>query len=184
MKVVVASQNPVKVESIKRAFEKAFPSEKFEFTGVSVPSNVAAQPMTNEETLKGARNRLNNIKKEIPMSDFWVSIEGGLEIEDEKMVVFAWVIIANRDFESKSRTADFILPQKTMELINQGYELGHADDIVFGKVNSKQEMGSVGILTKGIIDRTEYYEHAAILALIPFINEELYIEDRDSELYL
>ena len=61
-----------------------------------------------------------------------------------------------------------------MELINQGKELGEADDIVFGQSNSKQKNGAVGILTNNIIDRTQFYVEAMVLALIPFLNEDIY----------
>lgn len=33
---------------------------------------------------------------------------------------------------------------------------------------------TIGILTRDIIDRTEYYKHALIMALIPFMNESMY----------
>lgn len=52
-------------------------------------------------------------------------------------------------------------------------ELGQADDIVFGQINSKQKQGTVGALTKNEIDRSEYYRHAVILVLSPFVNPEL-----------
>jgi len=52
--------------------------------------------------------------------------------------------------------------------------LGHADDMVFKRENSKQKDGTVGNLTNGIIDRAEYYKPAIILALIPFINKDLF----------
>jgi non-canonical (house-cleaning) NTP pyrophosphatase len=48
-------------------------------------------------------------------------------------------------------------------------ELGVADDIVFSRVDSKRTGGSVGLLSGGLIDRTAYYEHAMILALVPFM---------------
>lgn len=53
-------------------------------------------------------------------------------------------------------------------------ELGHADDQVFGRVDSKKKDGVVGILTHGAIDRAHYYQHALVLALIPFINNTIY----------
>jgi non-canonical (house-cleaning) NTP pyrophosphatase len=54
--------------------------------------------------------------------------------------------------------------------------LGEADDIVFGRSNSKQDNGAVGLLTDNVIDRAQLYEHAMILALIPFKNELLYAQ--------
>ena len=66
------------------------------------------------------------------------------------------------------------MPIKISNLIKEGYELGDADDIVFKRSNSKQKNGAVGILTDNLINRTDYYSHAIILALIPFTNSKLY----------
>jgi len=76
----------------------------------------------------------------------------------------------------KGKTGSFFLPQKVAELVRQGMELGEADDIVFGKKNSKQANGAIGILTDDVITRTTYYVPAIIMALIPFKNEELYYD--------
>ncbi|MGK0308683.1 MAG: non-canonical (house-cleaning) NTP pyrophosphatase, partial [Urechidicola sp.] len=40
--------------------------------------------------------------------------------------------------------------------------------------NSKQKNGAVGILTGNLIDRTQFYVEAMVLALIPFLNKEIY----------
>jgi non-canonical (house-cleaning) NTP pyrophosphatase len=52
--------------------------------------------------------------------------------------------------------------------------LGEADDLVFGRSNSKQANGAVGLLTDDAVTRTTYYVPAVIFALIPFKNAELY----------
>ena len=52
-------------------------------------------------------------------------------------------------------------------------ELGHADDQVFKRDNSKQANGAIGILTNNVIDREAYYIHAVIMALVPFKNPAL-----------
>ena len=50
--------------------------------------------------------------------------------------------------------------------------LGDADDAVFADTNSKQKGGTVAKVTKGMVDRTAYYEHALHLALVPFVHDE------------
>jgi non-canonical (house-cleaning) NTP pyrophosphatase len=45
---------------------------------------------------------------------------------------------------------------------------------VFGRTNSKQEEGAIGLLTGGIVDRRQLYEQAVVLALVAFKNEKLY----------
>jgi inosine/xanthosine triphosphatase len=52
-------------------------------------------------------------------------------------------------------------------------ELGPTDDKVFGRENSKQANGSVGLLIRDVIGKEASYTQAVILTLIPFRNENL-----------
>ena len=173
-KVIISSKNPVKINAVKSGFQKMFPDETFDYMGVSVQSEVSDQPLTDNETFQGATNRANNAKSLFAEADYWVGIEGGIEKIDNEMEVFAWVFIISNNQKGQSKTATFLLPKKIVSLVNQGKELGTANDIVFNKTNSKQKNGTVGILTNDIINRTTYYVDAVVLALIPFKNDELY----------
>ncbi|MBK6263523.1 inosine/xanthosine triphosphatase [Marivirga sp. S37H4] len=177
-KVIIASKNPVKINAVKNGFEKMFPSEHFEFVGISVPSGVRDQPRDNQETKRGAFNRSVNAKKQVHDAHFWVGIEGGIDKIENEMEAFAWVVIQSEEMYGKAKTGTLYLPQAVVALINEGKELGEADDLVFGHTNSKQKNGAVGILTGNIIDRTSYYTHAVIMALIPFKNADLYKLDQ------
>ncbi len=119
-------------------------------------------------------NRAKFVKKSYPLANFWVGIEGGVEIIGDEIAAFAWVYVLSESHVGKSRSGLFFLPKSVADLIRAGIELGDADDIVFKKQNSKQSDGAVGILTNSVIDRIQLYEHAIILALIPFVNEGLY----------
>ena len=77
-----------------------------------------------------------------------------------------------------AKTASFRLPQKICDLVLvKKMELGDADDEVFQRVNSKQGEGTVGVLTRSMIDRASYYDHAIKLALIPFLWPEHYVSN-------
>ena len=146
--------------------------------GVRAASGVPDQPMSDGETLRGAQNRVRNVQELEPHADYWVGIEGGVDINAETGTVqnFAWVAITERDGgrTGKARTAAYDLPEETARLVrDEGMELGHADDVVFGRTNSKQASGSVGLLTDDVVDREAYYLQAVILALIPFKNRGL-----------
>lgn len=176
--IIIASTNPVKIQAVKNGFEQMFAEQKFEFKGVSVPSEVASQPMSNQETLQGAQNRADNANSAVAGAVYYVGIEGGVELVENEMEAFAWVVIKGAEKYGKARTGTFYLPKSIVDLIKVGKELGEADDIVFDRKNSKQDNGAVGILTGNIIDRAQYYTQAVILALIPFKNCELYSEGR------
>lgn len=172
--LVIASTNPVKIQAIRLGFERLFPDECFEILTTSVPSGVSDQPLSDEETLQGATNRASGAAQAFPQGDFWIGIEGGIEDHNGQMAAFAWVVVYTPRQFGKGRSGTFFLPPAVAGLIRQGKELGEADDIVFKKQNSKQANGAIGILTGDVIDRTSLYEHAVILALVPFKNPELY----------
>lgn len=175
MKIVVASDNPVKIQATERSFRLCFPTIPIEVSGISVPSGVGTQPRTEEETLQGAKNRVAAVQQKDSTADYWVGIEGGVEDNKGEMASFAWVYILARNGQvGKGRTGTFFLPNAMRQLVLAGKELGEANDIVFNLENSKQKLGAVGSLTKNHIDRTTYYQQAVTLALIPFIQPDLY----------
>jgi len=73
MKIVVASQNPVKVAATRAAFAALMPGAELEMMPVSASSGVSEQPTSDAETRRGARNRINNARSAVPDADFWVS---------------------------------------------------------------------------------------------------------------
>jgi inosine/xanthosine triphosphatase len=168
MLVLVASENPVKIAAAEIGFGRLFPEENFTFRGISVPSGVSVQPMTRAETLQGAFNRAKNALERVPDAAYSVGIEGGVEEIEGRFEVFAWVVVLHEGIVGRAQTGVFMLPDEVAQLIHAGKELGAADDIVFGRSNSKQENGSIGLLTDDAITRTTYYTEAVIMALIPF----------------
>jgi inosine/xanthosine triphosphatase len=172
--IAVSSHNPVKAAAVRRGFGRMFPDQQFKIQTISVSSGVGDQPFSNQETLRGALNRANYAAQHLPKADYWVGVEGGIEDQNDGMIAFAWVVVQSDNLLGKGRTGTFYLPPRIAKLIRQGIELGDADDIVFGKSNSKQNNGAVGLLTGNVIDRTRLYETAVILALLPFKNPDLY----------
>jgi inosine/xanthosine triphosphatase len=164
-KVIIASTNPVKVKVAEKAFASVFPETEFEFVPVKSESGVPDQPI-NEQTLEGARNRLKFVQNKYPDADYWISQEGGLYKEEGKMFVRAWIAACDKEgFVTESSTSNFNLPPGVKKHIEEGLELAHAHDKHFGTVNSGQSTGAVGHLTDGLVDRTEYYMHSAIIVL-------------------
>ncbi|TBT48189.1 non-canonical purine NTP phosphatase [Vibrio parahaemolyticus] len=167
-KVVIASLNPAKINAVKSAFQSAFPQQAFEFVGIIVPSEVADQPMTNEETHRGAVNRVKNAKVEMPTADFYVGLEAGIEGN----VTFAWMVIESDTHRGESRSASLMLPPEVLAQLADANELGDVMDKVFGTENIKQKGGAISLLTQNQLTRSSVYHQALILALIPFTNPD------------
>lgn len=121
---------------------------------------------------------------------FSVGLEGGCAEDADgfeeaagSMICYAWMAVVQLGDDGTearwgfARTASMPLPPVVAELIRGGMELGLADDKVFGRTNSKQSDGSVGLFTRGLINRTGYYSHALTLALVPWMNPDKFSAD-------
>lgn len=172
--VVVGSANPVKVRAVRRAFDRLFGAHAVQVVGLPVPSGVAEQPRTDAETRAGAEARAERLGELRPEADFRVGIEGGVEEGAPGMSAFAWVVVRSHDLVGRARSGSFVLPPSVADLVRAGHELGVADDMVFQQRNSKRDAGAIGLLTGGVVDRAALYEHAVVLALVPFKNPDLY----------
>jgi inosine/xanthosine triphosphatase len=169
--IVVASGNPVKIDATKRAFETLFPDATLEMTSVGVESGVSDQPTSDEETRRGARTRAANANLAVPDADFWVGMEGGIEVIDRQLMAFAWMAVQGPSGDvSEARSVTLPLPPAVKELVDSGLELGDANDQVFATANSKQGGGAYGLLTNGLYTRESVYRQTLIIALTPFVN--------------
>ena len=121
--LVVASQNPVKIEATRRGFARMFPRRALHLHPVEVSSDVRPQPLSDAETLQGALNRVQHAAHLVPQADYWVGIEGGVEERQGSMQAFAWVVVSAPPLLGKSRTGTFSVPEEVAALVRQGYEL-------------------------------------------------------------
>ncbi|MFY2509597.1 inosine/xanthosine triphosphatase [Vibrio pectenicida] len=172
-KVVITSLNPAKSKAVKSAFKKVFSSQNFDFLAIQVPSGVADQPMSNDETYRGAINRVQNAKQVHPNADYYVGLEAGIEGN----ATFAWMVIESTKRRGESRSASLILPPLVLKNLLNANELGDVMDDVFGTENIKQKGGAISLLTQDILTRSDVYHQALILALIPFTNTEYFPEN-------
>ena len=172
--LVIASKNPVKINATRAAFERMFPGVRFEVAAVGVDSGVSDQPTSESETLEGAQNRARAAREAWPDGDYWIGIEGGIEDLSHGMLAYAWIVVLGDGPEGKGRTGGFLLPESVAALVRSGVELGDANDRIFGRENSKQQEGAIGLLTDNTLDRTELYEHGVLLALAPLKSASFY----------
>ncbi len=174
MLVSVGSKNPVKIACVEEAFREYWPEARAE--GAAVPSGVPHQPRTAHEAFTGALNRAHAALKAAPAARHGVGLEGGTIEDEHGMWAYAWIVIAGRDGRiGKGQTGRYLLPEGVASLIrDRGMELGEADDLFFGRSDSKSREGAVGILSDGRLDRRQLYKQAVTMALIAFVHPELY----------
>ncbi len=172
--VAVGSRNLVKANAVREGFGDLF--GPVEACGVEAESGVPAQPKGDGMTRAGALHRAQQALAAIPAATYGVGLEGGITETDEgAMYCHAWCAIVDREGTvGWASTGRCELPPPVAALIREGLELGDADDRVFGRSNSKQGEGAVGLLTCGRIDRTAFYSPAVTMALARFLHRELY----------
>jgi inosine/xanthosine triphosphatase len=171
VKIVVASKNPVKINAVREAFSAVYPDCELTVVGVDVDSGVGDQPDSDAKTREGARARAMQARAAEPDADFWVGLEGGVDVVDDQLMAFAWMAIKGRQGDiSEARSATLPLPPAVKELVASGMELGAANDRVFATVNSKQGGGAYGLLTDGRYTREGIYAQTLVIALTPFVN--------------
>lgn len=174
-RMVVSSTNPVKLRAVERGVRAVLPNDDLEFAAVAVDSGVAEQPSSDAETLRGAENRARAAHDAVPGADYWFGLEGGVEDSPQGMLTFAWIVVMDGDGRvGRARSAAFVLPEAVADRVRGGMELGHADDEVFGRTDSKRRDGAIGLLTLGALDRAGLYAPAVTAAMIPFLNPGLY----------
>lgn len=172
MKVAVGSKNPVKINATKRAFEKVF--GECEIVSLEVSSGVSDMPFGLEEIVNGAKNRAQKAIKELS-ADYGVGLEAGFEKTNLGTFVDGVVAIIDKQGNwGIARRGGMLMPEKIVKEVNPGKELGAVMDELLGRKNIKQEEGTIGYLTRNIIDRTKEFEDATVMALARFIRPELY----------
>ncbi|RKF21483.1 non-canonical purine NTP phosphatase [Alginatibacterium sediminis] len=173
IRVVVASQNPVKVAAIRNAIAAYNPQAQLEVQGIDAPSGVREQPLSNAETRLGALNRLEFCQTK-HQADYYAAIEGGVDNFEDGPATFAYVVIADGRQTSVGRGAQLPLPMSVYQSLCEGQELGPLMDQLFNTHNIKQKGGAIGLLTNGLASRQGNYEQAAILAMSRFASPKLF----------
>ncbi|WP_445397197.1 inosine/xanthosine triphosphatase [Zobellella sp. An-6] len=176
MKVIVASLNPAKIAAARQALGLLFPERVIDLSGLAVPSGVAAQPMSDEETLRGARNRALAARECRPEADLWIGMEGGVAQLLGQTLTFAWLQVLGPGLDNAARSASLTLPPFVASAVSQGEELGQAMDRLFNLTNCKQQGGAIGVLTRNLLDRRSVYRDTLILALAPLISPAPYAQ--------
>ncbi|RDL46040.1 non-canonical purine NTP phosphatase [Marinomonas piezotolerans] len=177
IRIQVGSENPVKHGAAIKAFSRAFPGHAIRCDMVKAPSNVPDQPMSEADTKLGAQNRVTYCAHQDKKQKFqyYVAMEGGVDLFDEGPATFAYVAIRDSNGALVTgRSANLPLPRTIFNRLEQGEELADVMDDVFNQHNIRQKGGAIGVFTNHLETRESVYMQALILALAPFLHSEFY----------
>lgn len=179
MKITVGSSNPLKIKAAKNVFSQIYAEKNIEIVGKKVDSKIPAQPF-DIETIEGAINRAKEAIKDVE-TDLSVGLEAGLFHFPFTLTGFLdihWCAIIDRKGRiTLGCSPGFELPPKVVhEIIKEDKEVGETMEMFLGVKNIGRKMGAIGYLSKGVLKRRGLNECAIMMAVIPRINEEDYLD--------
>ncbi|MEF8873300.1 MAG: pantetheine-phosphate adenylyltransferase [Candidatus Thermoplasmatota archaeon] len=164
VKVHLGSESDVKKEGVSEALEEHFDFE----LDCRKPKSVKDQPF-NREIVEGARKRV-----EIPEGyDYGIGVESGiLEIEGGPFSLEYVVIEDKFGFTSTAHGPGFPIPDAWVGELKEGGTLASRLKIALGERG--EEVGAIGLLTQGRVERKDCIKTACFNAMIPRLNAEIY----------
>jgi inosine/xanthosine triphosphatase len=187
IRIAVGSTRRPKLAAVEEAIQDfcgvLAPAAEFEVVGVEVESGVGHTPVNRKELMQGARQRaeaLVSLAREKGESwSFFVGLEGGLDtIEEEsgrRVLLESWAYASDGRDGHYGRSGGVEVPEAlALEVLEKGVELSVAIDRFAGAIGIRDAQGAWGILSAGLIDRTEAFRVAVVAAFAPFYNAKMY----------
>lgn len=173
MIIAVGSTNITKIKPVKEIFSRLFKDVKV--VGIKVHSLVSDQPRSDDEMFKGAFNRAKAALKKVKGANYGVGIEGGVHKFSYGWFERSLVVIMDKkgDYGIGS-SGGLALPKKIVDQIQKGANLEEAIDELFGTKKIGEGIGMFGIMTKGVVTRTEGVKHGVAFALARFLHKKIY----------
>lgn len=172
MKIAVGSTNPTKVAAVKAIVTQIWPEA--EIIALAVLSGVSEMPMSDGETITGARNRAHTARQ-TANADLGIGLEGGVHVDPLGLLLQGWVVVTDGNGrEGVGAAGRLPLPPLIADRILAGEELGPVMDDLLGESNVKAKGGAVGALTGGLVPRDLAFSLGVGYALAPFVAPEFY----------
>ena len=200
--IAIGTKRGPKLNAVKQALEVFSPSfppgTEFELVGLEVDSGVSHTPSSQEELMRGARQRAETLvqiaKKNNLQWHYFVGLEGGLDVAHEtssptpkrrhsdspcsarrRVFLESWAYVSDGTRGHYGRSGGIELPEALVrEVLENGTELAVAIDRFAGMQGIRDGRGAWGVLSGDLISRQEAFRVAVIAAFAPFYNAKMY----------
>jgi inosine/xanthosine triphosphatase len=189
MRIAVGTQNAAKLAAVKAAAARTATVDTdwraAEIVGKSVAVSVPAMPLTDEQLLRGARERAENALAIVAGARLGVGLEGGfhsVNIEGAWVTFlrgWAYATDGERGFYGAAPSVtvpDFI----ARNVIDTGRELAEVIDEAAGEQDIRNRQGAWGVFSRDLLTRAMSFESALIAAFAPFYNAKFYLGSQSS----
>lgn len=159
MKIAVGSKNQTKVGAVEEVWKDA------DIIGISVPSGVASQPFSDEETMQGAMNRAKRAVEETK-ADIGFGLEGGVMKTKHGLFLCNWGALATSTGKMfVAGGARVKLPDDFLDPLEAGKELSEVMEEFVKRKDIRSHEGAIGIFTDHYVDRTALFVHVVKLLI-------------------
>jgi inosine/xanthosine triphosphatase len=187
IKIAVGSTRRPKLAAVHEAIREfgalLAPGVELEVIGVEVESGVGHTPANREELMLGARQRAEALvrlaREKAETWRYFVGLEGGLDVIEEeggrRVLLESWAYVSDGRNGHYGRSGGVEIPDAlAREVLEKGVELSAAIDHFAGAVGIRDGQGAWGVLSSGLISRTEAFRVAVVAAFAPFYNAKMY----------
>lgn len=160
MNIAVGSRKPYKIRAATSACELVFAGGARIFD-VDVSSGVSAQPMSNEESIEGAKNRAGAAIEQAPEHcELGIGIENGLVQVGERWFANTWIVaLDSAGREGMASSLQRPVPNSVMQQVIKGHELSEALKSV------GLQTSLIEAITDGVLSRESALVHGIVTAL-------------------
>lgn len=175
MKIAIGTLKTPKVEWVKEAVQTCpyFQNiESIEYILESVSSNISDMPLSIEETMTGAKNRAQNLKKKWIIAEYYVGIEWGTTDIMGRKYIGGIIYIENNLWEWHFGFSPMLeVPKKVEKMLYEDWlELGPVMSKLSGITNLASKNGSMWAWSNDMFTRKDEFSDAFKAAIAPFYN--------------
>ena len=185
--IAVGSTRRPKLAAVSEALREfgalLAPGAEFDIVGVEVESGVGHTPADRQELMLGARQRAEELvrlaREKAEPWQYFVGLEGGLDVIEQdggrRVLLESWAYVSDGRNGHYGRSGGVEVPDAlAREVLEHGVELSVAIDRFAGAVGIRDAQGAWGVLSSGLISRTEAFRVAVVAAFAPFYNAKMY----------
>lgn len=175
MDVCVGSRNPAKLRGVERAFLSFYRDVRLHSYAVEV--GLPPQPFGLDVTMSCARVRALRALEKNEQCFYGVGVEAGIfEVNDAFYDVQVAYVVERGGEGFYGFSPAFRVPDRFVELIKKGLyrELEEAVNNFYGTRGIGDAGGFIKLLSRGVILREDLTFYAVAMALMPFLNTDVY----------
>lgn len=187
MKLALGTHRAAKIEAVRNSVARIATIDAAwqdaEIISRPVEVNAPAMPLTDDQLMRGARERSQAVRalltEEGLSAALYIGLEGGFhsfEFEGEWHThLRGWAYATDGERGSFGMSPSIRVPDSIARRVIDGQlELSVVIDEVAGEHDVRSRQGAWGVLSRDLLTRADSFEAALIAALAPFYNAGLY----------